>query len=171
MRPRSGTGRTFSFLKTGTRVLSLICGGLVIMVAGKWSSLNQAGPLALTPAGWDRRPAAASPGQFPKQGEFKGYREVFKKRDIFASPLKLSSPGLDQPAQTPSPAPSWNSDGKFKLVGIILDTDPRAVVEHPEEGNTLFLSPGDRLDEAVLEAVQAGKAVFCYRGRKFELKF
>ena len=63
----------------------------------------------------------------------------------------------------------WVKD--LKLVGILLDGEPKAVIEDLKKNETLFLSPGQSLGNAVLQEIQEGKVVFVYQGQRVELAF
>ena len=59
----------------------------------------------------------------------------------------------------------------YRLVGIIVDDNPRAVVEISNPRGVQFLSVGERLGDAVLEKIEEYAVSFRYQGQLVQLKF
>ena len=102
----------------------------------------------------------------PAAKPFSEYAEVISQRDIFESPFQKSQawaqPGVQ--AQVPVAA-NLELAQNFKVVGIILDKDPKAVIEDIRNQRTLFLSYGDHLEGGTLEEIRDGKVIFLFLTR------
>ncbi len=104
------------------------------------------------------------------------YRKQVQKRDIFQFPEEKARvmPKKVQARRVikasikiqPKKQPFVKS---LKLVGVVLDEDPEAIVENPKKKKTLFLRKGDEVQGAIVEKILEGKIIFLYEGRKVEL--
>ncbi len=110
----------------------------------------------------------------PEPKPFDAYSGIIARRDIFSILQRAENP-VSPGSQTEVPQVSLKSTqdwiGNFKLVGIFLDGEPKAVIEDSQKNETFFLSRGQQLNEAVLEDIQEGKVVFTYQGHRVELAF
>ncbi len=105
----------------------------------------------------------------PQQRPLNEYEIISEKKDIFN--------------------PSWNSDtrqknsseamvdetkladfmNRFKLVGVVLDKNPQAVIEDDSTGQSLFLYKGQSIDGATIEDIKEGRVKIRSNGRMMEL--
>jgi type II secretory pathway component PulC len=99
---------------------------------------------------------------FPDVKSVSYYETVLSQKDVFLAPWEKPdvSNGTQPPADTVS---------NLKVVGIILDQDPKAIVENTQTSETLFLSAGEEVGGAKVESIFSDKVVFQYQGRQFEL--
>ncbi len=100
----------------------------------------------------------------PKQRPFSYYQKKFEERDIFLSPWDKPQDSSAAPA-----AVEQDLREKFTLVGIILDQDPKAVVEDNASHETYFLSKGDSVADASVEAIEESRVIFLFNGERVEL--
>ena len=110
----------------------------------------------------------------PQTKPFDEYANIINKRDIFniSQPKDATASSENQPEVEPLPAAAaqdWLKD--LKLVGILLDKEPKAVIEDSLKNETVFLSHGQELRSAVLQEIQEGKVIFAYQGHRLELAF
>ena len=98
------------------------------------------------------------------------YENAIAGRDIFHPAWLPSEPVLGPTAlaQPDSPAASEFLQ-TLKLVGIILDKDPQAIIEDRQTQNTFFLHSGEDIKGAKIEAIHKGKVSLNYGGQIVEL--
>lgn len=109
-----------------------------------------------------------------KLNPFSFYQEKMKGSSIFDDPwLQRSSP---PPVKTEPVKESQIIADKsleiskqLKLVGIILDSNPKAIIEDLKSKETRFISPGESIQEAVLEKIEKGKIILRYNNKIIEL--
>lgn len=103
------------------------------------------------------------------QKVFSYYEEQIQERDLF-QPVEhnVDSPEITNTKGDAS-AKIASFKKKFRLVGVILDAVPEAVVEELPTHKTRFLCKGDRLKEAIVEEILEGKIILSYQGEKVEL--
>jgi len=111
--------------------------------------------------------------QVPQSPPFSEYAQVIGERELMGLPGRrspLTSSGAQTNGDEPV-VPFSNGDlsQNLKLVGIILDDNPVAVVEDRNKKETVFLSLGQRIGDAILQEIREGKAIFLYRGNNVEL--
>ena len=95
---------------------------------------------------------------------FDSYKPAMEGRDIFQAPW-------EQPAQD-IPAPGVSSTElvkQLKLVGILLDKDPKAIVEDLGTQQTFFVSPGERIGNAIVQEIRQDKVILIFGQEKVEL--
>lgn len=104
----------------------------------------------------------------PQMKGFNEYDELSKK-NVFALEGK-TGPGAD-PAAPEEAVTSVVDDftQSYKLVGIILDQYPQAVIEDAKNDRTLFLSKGEEIGGAILEKIEEGRVIFLRNGQRVEL--
>ncbi len=109
----------------------------------------------------------------PQAKPFDAYVDIINKRDIFNIAQPKGATPSENPAEAePLPAAAaqdWLKD--LKLVGILLDKEPKAVIEDAVKNETVFLSHGQELRSAVLQDIQEDKVIFIYQGHRLELAF
>ena len=156
--------------QVSTRILLLICLICVIYIG---SSFVLKEPVNLDTLAQSEQPKkegeaiVEEAAQVPKS--FDLYSETLSKRDIFASPFQRAM--TDSPASTAPDAPVQTFDlaQNFKIVGIVLDKDPKVIIEDVRNQRTLFLSAGDKLEGGTLEEIHEGKAIFNFNEQRIEL--
>ena len=94
-------------------------------------------------------------------------RNMFKGK---ARPVAVirRPPATHKPAGNPRGMPAaWIK--RLKLVGVVLDQEPQAIVENRRTRQTLFLRRGDRVEGAVVKEILEGKVILTYAGQSVEL--
>ena len=99
----------------------------------------------------------------PETKPFSFYQSVMEQRDIFQSPWDKAT------AVATAAAPAADLAKQLKLVGIVLDKNPQAVIENVKTKETLFLSVGDSVENAVLQEIHEDKVLFLYNEESVEL--
>ena len=106
----------------------------------------------------------------PRVIEFSEYTEIIKARDIFNPPYdKEVAPPPSQEISKPEQVPVPDLTQQYKLVGILVDNKPVAIIEDLRSKETLFLSQGEHFGEAVLEEIKEGKVVISFQNQRLEL--
>ncbi len=93
------------------------------------------------------------------QKPYNHYSNLIKTRDIFSRP-EGKSELIDGGSQL---------EKKFRLVGIVLDGDPEAIVEDLQTRKTLFLHEGDFLKGSKVQQIQEGKIILLVDDQEIEL--
>ena len=114
----------------------------------------------------DDKPAAVDEASskilLPQEKSFSYFESKIGARDIFFSPW-------EKPSTPASPDVAMDLARDLKLVGIVMDQNPKAIVEDVKNNQTLFMSKGDKINNAVLKDIQSGKAIFSYNNQDVEL--
>jgi len=121
--------------------------------------------LAEAPAHSEEKTAAAAEEQAAVP--FEEYETVFGERDIFQMPAKDGGglvPSLSGGAEEAGPF-----DQQYLVVGILVDEDPRAVVQDKQTHETFFLSVGGSLNDATVEQILPHTVIFNRYGKRFEM--
>ncbi|MDP2653283.1 MAG: hypothetical protein Q8Q08_04555 [Candidatus Omnitrophota bacterium] len=146
--------------------LCLICAVLIGWQALDISPGDSAGELSSGEAMSRKPEMRAIP--VSKAGNFMEYGKIFESRDLFTgSAREQDTP--DNSAGHPIAASRPNLSGGYQVVGIVLDDHPVAVLEGGKAEGPVFLSPGDRLEGAVLERILDGRVIFEFQGERMEL--
>ena len=95
---------------------------------------------------------------------FEFYRQTIGSRDIFQAPWEKPLP-----VATGTSSSAAELAKQLKLVGILLDKDPKAIVEDLTTQQTFFLSPGERIGNAVVEEIREDKVILDFAQEKVEL--
>jgi len=92
------------------------------------------------------------------------YQTKLEQRDLFHSPW-------DKPKEAASDAVTVNAElpKQLKLIGIVLDEDPKAIIEDTQTRETVFLSVGESISGAVIEEIKEGKVILRLNEEKVEL--
>lgn len=94
---------------------------------------------------------------------FDSYKQTMEGRDIFQAPW-------EKPVEAPVSGISGSELIKqLKLVGILLDKDPKAIVEDLGTQQTFFVSPGERIGNAVVQEIRQDKVILIFGQEKVEL--
>lgn len=99
------------------------------------------------------------------------YLTDLQKRDLFEAPWeKVKEPVVET---IPQPIPETKTIMEFtqtvRLVGIISDNNPRAVVEDLVTRETLFITVGDQIKGATLDQIFGDKVIFKVGNEQVEL--
>ena len=159
-----------NLLRKTTRLLVFVALGLLAFIGIRFFSAPDASvPLAeikVTPADEENFRLASEADPKP----FAEYAAVFEARDIFESPFeKEAITPVEEPRPVETVAPVKDLTNDFLLVGIVIDDDPRAIIEDIQNQETLFLSVGEHLGEAVIKEIHEGRVVLDYQGNEIEL--
>lgn len=93
------------------------------------------------------------------------YYRQFSKRDIF------NAPSIADDANAPATGVSLKDATKnFRLVGIILDKQPQAVIEDKTTNTTYFLGKGENLNNLKVKEILESKVIVVYGTEEIELE-
>lgn len=95
---------------------------------------------------------------------FEFYAGKIEGRDVFEAPWE--KPALD--SQAPAD-PALGLSKRLKVVGILLDEDPKAIIEDLETKQTFFLSPKERMGDIVVDEIREDKVIVIFNEEKVEL--
>ena len=168
----SVSGDSPDFSRTSIRVLLVFCLGLVFYIASHIFLFKPSGDDLVTLEAKDNADdGTAAEEVLPSPQPFSDYAKTIDERDIFMSALQRaqSQAAVTAQPETVTVQPVLDFSQNFKLVGIILDSDPKAVVEDLKNQRTLFLSYGDQLEGAVLKEIRDGKVIFTINDQSIEL--
>ena len=98
------------------------------------------------------------------------YQKIISGRDIFKSPWDQASQKKSLEMQGTNGNISM-LEGKYQLLGVIVDDAPQAIFLDLQSKETIFVRKGQRLDGAVLEVVEEGRAIFKSKGKRQEFNF
>jgi hypothetical protein len=161
------------FTTTTFRFLLVICLGLVFYIGSHIFLFKPAGDnfLSLEAAKVeDEKESASALETAPPLKPFSEYAQAFNERDLFLSALqRAQTQAIAAPPEAAVAPPGFDLSQNFRLVGIIVDNDPRAVVEDVRNQRTLFLSYGDNIEGAILKEIRDGKVIFTLNDRQIEL--
>ncbi len=96
---------------------------------------------------------------------FDEYLAMLEQRNIFEMPWEKSKPQETPVAAAPAPQLSES----IRVLGIVLDNQPQAILEDVKTSQTVFVSVGQTISDAVVEEIREGKVIFNYHGQKVEL--
>jgi type II secretory pathway component PulC len=155
------------FLKVSLTVLVVCSIGLLAYIFTQTFVFKQESFAPEGPQARETKEINAAAAQAPEVKAFSEYAQVIEKRDIFETPYTKESAAEGQ--EQAAPAAAVNLTGNYKLVGIVLDKTPQAVLEDLRNKNTLFLSVGENVEGAVLNKIEEGKVTFSYNGQLLEM--
>ncbi len=96
---------------------------------------------------------------------FDDYRLQLEQTDVFEAPWEApkdtSTKNLDTPLVELTKV--------LRLIGIVLDADPKAIVEDLKTKQTYFLSIGEEISGAKLKSVDEGKVTFFYNDQEVDI--
>lgn len=180
-----GAGRKSEERPVGKDSLALWNRILVILIIGIWAvilaryfseekhrSMNPRSALvdSLDSAGKDtpdstrQSPAWRAPLGVVEAKPFEFYAGKIEGRDVFEAPWE--KPALD--SQAPAD-PALGLSKRLKVVGILLDEDPKAIIEDLETKQTFFLSPKERMGDIVVDEIREDKVIVIFNEEKVEL--
>ena len=76
---------------------------------------------------------------------------------------------LFEPVSSAEKTVSADAVSKFKVVGIILDGNPQAVLLDRQENRSVFVHKGDHLAGFVVKDIQEGKVILSFKDHEWEL--
>lgn len=94
---------------------------------------------------------------------FEVYKDTISQRDVFLAPWEkgeIPTGGAGESAQ--------EFKRQYKLVGIVMDQQPKAILEDSKTQISLFVIRGEKIGEGVVEEIQEGKVVVLLGGEKIE---
>lgn len=168
-----GPEKQMDVLALSIRVLAVTACVILIFVLNKYALLRTKLPVALEPfheiqAGEGFKSSPASPGELSvpvlEVRPFESYKQTMAGRDVFQAPWE--KPVQAVPASGVSAA---ELSKQLKLVGILMDKDPKAIVEDLGTQQTFFVSPGERIGNAVVEEIREDKVILIFGQEKVEL--
>ena len=108
--------------------------------------------------------------QAVSQSPFEIYETVVAQRDFFKLPYaQTRRPAVRKESKKPVVKSVEGAIEGFKVVGIVVDQDPKVIFEEIKTKETIFLSVGEELQGAVFEEILEGKAIFMDKGQRLEL--
>lgn len=99
-----------------------------------------------------------------EKGPFSYFEGTISRRNIFQAPWEKNKEEVSTQIEE---VPEIRRN--IKLVGIVLDDNPTAIIEDIKKGTTMFMLIGDTIYEAVLEEIQEGKVIFLQNGDRIEI--
>ena len=159
-------------LAVSIRVLAVTAGVILIFALNKYALLwtkPPAAPAPSFPAQVAENTSSAGKGDGPSVPDvavrsFDPYKQMLEGRDVFQAPWE--KPVQEVPA---SNVPAGELAKQLKLVGILLDKDPKAIVEDLATHQTFFVSPGERIGNAVVGEIRQDKVILIFGQEKVEL--
>ena len=97
------------------------------------------------------------------------YAERFNKKNIFQVPIPSPPPNSQSSQAENQGVGDQPLIKNLNLVGIVIDQKPIAIIEDLQTQETLFLSAGDHIREAVIEEIKKNTVVLKYKGEHIEL--
>lgn len=95
---------------------------------------------------------------------FDSYKPAMEGRDIFQAPWEKPAQEVSVPNASVAELTK-----QLKLVGILLDEDPKAIVEDLGTKQTFFVSPGEQIGNAVVGEIRPDKVILIFGQEKVEL--
>ena len=92
------------------------------------------------------------------------YEGVISKRNIFQAPWDKEKKEVVKKAEE-----VVSLARMIKLIGVLLDDNPTAIIENIKERKTLFMSIGDQINGAVLDEIHEGKIIFLQNSVRIEI--
>lgn len=92
------------------------------------------------------------------------YQESMEARDIFQAPWEKPAAGAASAG-----ASALELAKNLKVVGILLDADPKAIIEDTAMKQTFFVSPGERVGGAILEEIREDRVILIFNEERVEL--
>lgn len=103
--------------------------------------------------------------QPPALKPYSYYAAQFDQRDIFET-----TPYAGSIAKSSTVSANLNQLTKdLKLVGVILDNNPQAIIENNADKKTYFLHKGEFINDMKLEVITESKVILSYGNEKMEL--
>ena len=155
----------FNFLEIGNRLLIILSVCLLTVITIKFYLENKKQPISSAliniSSGFETEDISPKETSSVQEGK---YQEIIKDRDIFVASweVKKEDTSLSNGAK-----PALME--QYKLIGIILDKSPTAIIEDATTKQATFLLKGEKIGEATLLDIQENKVIFQYGNQQFEL--
>ncbi len=121
-------------------------------------------PALVDSAGKDAPDSPAGGPGVVEAKPFEFYAGKIEGRDVFEAPWEKPVPDSQAPAD-----PASGLSKRLKVVGILLDEDPKAIIEDLETKQTFFLSPKERVGDIVVDEILEDKVIVIFNEEKVEL--
>lgn len=166
-----GPEKRMDVLALSIRVLAVTACVILIFVLNKYARAKP--PAALEPSFQTQitedisslsGKGEESPVPAIETRSFESYKQMMAGRDVFQAPWE--KPVQEVPASNVSAAELAKH---LKLVGILLDKDPKAIVEDLGTQQTFFVSPGEKIGNAVVGEIRQDKVILIFGQEKVEL--
>ena len=164
--PAQTTGKPIDPLALAIRILVVMAGFILIFVVAKYGKTKPPAeqPAFLGSAVADKVPAPEVSRPSFDIHPFDAYKKTMEGRDIFQSPWEKPVAAVSA-----SNASAAELVKQLKLVGILLDKDPKAIVEDLGTRQTFFVSPGEKIGSAIVSEVREDKVILIFGQEKVEL--
>lgn len=164
----SGQAKGRNFLATVNFLLVLACIGFLGLIFYKYyGQAQQTSDVALT----DKMPLPAMESEnlfeAMQRQPFSNYRDLINRRNAFLAPWE--QPKDDQSGEVISQAVDLSKE--LTLVGIVLDEEPKAIIESLKDKETYFLQVGETVNGATLMSIEEQKVILDFNGTKVELSY
>lgn len=168
-----GLEKQMDVLALSIRVLAVTACAILFFVLNKYALLRTKPPAALEPSFQTQitedtsslsGKGEESPVPAVETRSFESYKQTMEGRDVFQAPWE--KPVKEIPASSASAAELAK---QLKLVGILLDKDPKAIVEDLGTQQTFFVSPGEEIGNAVVGEIRQDKVILFFGQEKVEL--
>jgi hypothetical protein len=172
-REAQGPEKQMDVLALSIRVLAVTACVILILVLNKYALLRTKPPAA--PETSFQAQITEDISSLSGKGEespvpaietrsFESYKQTMAGRDVFQAPW-------EKPVQAASAsgASAAELSKQLKLVGILMDKDPKAIVEDLGTQQTFFVSPGERIGNAIVEEIREDKVILIFGQEKVEL--
>jgi hypothetical protein len=161
--PRNG------LLAFAPRVLMAAALGLAVYGAAQYVTFNPQQAVPDVSFGEDSEDSEEeapdfAPLEITEGQTFDAYRESMEARDIFQAPWEKPAAG-----GAPAGNPALELAKNLRVVGILLDADPKAIIEDMAMKQTFFVSPGDRVGGALLEEIREDRVILIFNEERVEL--
>ena len=154
-----------SILDLGNQVLIIVIAVLLGYVAIKFFSPQQTISEPVSAQAVIEQEISVTDITAMKVRSFEVYEQSINERNLF-EPLRSGNLKAD-PRVMQKALPALHK--RIKLIGILIDSDSKAIVEDLKEKQTHFLSKGESLGSAVLEDIQEDKVLFKYANEIIEM--
>ncbi|NTV30126.1 MAG: hypothetical protein HGA80_08615 [Candidatus Omnitrophica bacterium] len=92
------------------------------------------------------------------------YQEIIRARDIFSLPVEQKKETV-----TSIQAPQSPVAERYKVVGIMLDSNPTAILEDIKSHETVIVTKGQNLEDATVEEIKADRVILKTADQPVEL--
>jgi hypothetical protein len=162
----------FKILHTGSAILMVISLVLALFIVADLA-LHQR-KTTVTRDDGDLKAGEGKGGEeefaVPPVKSFEEYDVIQKEQDVFVLPGERAgssvSPVVENTVINPAPQDLIKN---FRLVGIVLDRNPVAIIEDIMNNSTQFLTQGAKVGEAVIEKIQEGRVILLHGDQRIEM--
>jgi len=153
------------FLKRVNRLLTLVAPVLLVYVVYSYLDLEQKDMRVIDSEIIESKQGSKLKEDHKSETEsFSYYQDALLERNLFESPWEKPKivKGDDSRA-------SSDLQSQIKIVGIVLDDDPKAIIEDIKTKQTFFLSKGEKINGAMIEEIREDMVIFNYNNERIEL--